>query len=380
VSEGDPTQRDTVLFISLPAGLGGSARSLLTVLGGLEDRCRRVVARRPATTMARELDASGLIDDHIDLTPDVGSRVGRLTDAARLARWAHLHRARLAAIHANGLSELNLAVPAARVTGVPIVVWVHDWQISTAARRLAPLLRAAAPTIDWITVSEASRGAISAARLAGASPVEVVPNPIDPTDLGATEVPAPPRPGGGAPVIAYIGAPARYKGFHLLPEVIDAVRTHRPEVTWHIWSGPRTAEPEIWGRLAERADRGVVLHDKTLAVATAYAGADIVFCPSLEESFGRVAAEAMAIGRTVVASDLPALHEVLGDADVYFPRGDVAAAAAALTAVLDDPDRRRSLEALGLDRASDFSPAQIVEELSRRYGLAEPTRDAGPCS
>ncbi len=227
-------------------------------------------------------------------------------------------------------------------------------------------------------MSEASRRAISAARLAGASPIDVVPNPIDPTDLGATEVPAPPRPGGGAPAIAYVGAPARYKGFHLLPDVIDEVRANWPEVTWHVWSGPRTAEAETWGRLAERADRGVVLHDKTPAVATAYAGADIVFCPSLEESFGRVAAEAMAIGRTVVASDLPALREVLGDAGVFFPRGDASAAAAALTAVLGDPDRRRSLEALGLDRASAFSPAQIVRELARRYGVAAPTELDAP--
>lgn len=375
MSEGRPTRRDTVLFLSLPAGLGGSARSLLTVLGGLEGRCRRVVARPPATSMARELDVRGLIDVHLDLTSDARSRVGRFRDAARLARWAHRHRARLAAIHANGLSELNLAVPAARAAGVPIVVWVHDWHISTAARRLAPLLRAAAPTIDWITVSEASRTAISAVGLAGASPVAVVPNPIDPTDLGATQVPVPPRPGEGAPAIAYVGTPARYKGFHLLPDVIDAVRADRPEVTWHVWSGPRTMEPETWGQLAERADRGVVLHDKTPAVATAYAGADVIFCPSLEESFGRVAAEAMAVGRTVVASDLPALREVLGAAGVYFPRGDASAAAAALTAVLGDPDRRRSLEALGLDRASAFSPAQIVHELARRYGVVAPTRD-----
>lgn len=364
-----PTGRDTVLFISLPAGLGGSARSLLTVLGGLEGRCRRVVARLPATSMARELDGRGLVDEPLDLSPDGRSRAGRLRDAVRLAGWARRHRSRLAAIHANGLSELNLAVPAGRVAGVPIVVWVHDWQISTAARLLSPLLRAAAPAIDWITVSEASRRTLAAAGLAGGSPVAVVPNPIDPADLGATEVPVPPRPEGGARAIAYVGAPARYKGFHLLPGVIDATRLDGAGLTWHIWSGPRTTEPEIWERLAARADRGVVLHDKTPAVATAYAGADVVFCPSLEESFGRVAAEAMAVGRPVVASDLPALREVLGDAAAYFARGDIEAAAAALAALLANPDRRRRLESLGLERASAFSPARIVDDLARRYGL-----------
>ncbi len=78
MSEERPTRRDTVLFVSLAPGLGGSARSLLTVLGGLEGGCRRVVARPAATSMARELDARGLIDDHLDLTPDVRSRVGRV--------------------------------------------------------------------------------------------------------------------------------------------------------------------------------------------------------------------------------------------------------------------------------------------------------------
>src|SRR5690606_22877187 len=73
--------RDTVLFVTLPAGVGGSVQSLLTVLERLGGRCRRVVARRPDTTVAGRLASADLVDETIDLGPP-GTR--RLADALRL--------------------------------------------------------------------------------------------------------------------------------------------------------------------------------------------------------------------------------------------------------------------------------------------------------
>jgi len=47
------------------------------------------------------------------------------------------------------------------------------------------------------------------------------------------------------------------------------------------------------------------------------AGAAAVLCPAEEEGFGMTALEAMALGRPVVASDIPAHREVLGDVAFY---------------------------------------------------------------
>jgi glycosyltransferase involved in cell wall biosynthesis len=58
------------------------------------------------------------------------------------------------------------------------------------------------------------------------------------------------------------------------------------------------------------------LTDQQLAVA--YRGADGVICPSLAEGYGLPIGEALAFGRTVVASDIPAHREAGGARCEYF--------------------------------------------------------------
>jgi glycosyltransferase involved in cell wall biosynthesis len=359
------TPAPTVLFVSYPAGLGGSARSLLTLLDGLEGRCRRVVARRPDTTVARLLDTGGLADEVLDLGAGRGP-AGRAVDAARLARWARTRRGSLAAVHANGLSEFNVSMSAGRAAGAPVVVWVHDWSTSPANRFVASTARTVGARVEWITVSAANRQTLGTLGVADPARIAVVPNPIA----------LPPEPGGPAGdrsstalAVGFVGSPARYKGFHLLPDIVAALAATHPDSRWEVWAGPRTLEAPTWAALEARGDPRVRLHDKTADVVAAYRSVDVILCPSLRESFGRVAAEAMAAGTPVVASDLPALREVLGDAGTYFAPGDPDAAAAALAELADHPDRREDVVARGRARARTFAPEAVISEFSRRYGL-----------
>lgn len=75
----------------------------------------------------------------------------------------------------------------------------------------------------------------------------------------------------------------------------------------------------------------------------------VVVVPSQWESFGYTAAEALAIGRPVVASDIPALADVVDDgvSGRLAPPGDVDAWSKALVDVLRDPRRAVAMGAAG---------------------------------
>ena len=74
-----------------------------------------------------------------------------------------------------------------------------------------------------------------------------------------------------------------------------------------------------------------------VALARLYRQAALVVQPSEAEGFGLPVAEALAAGAVVVASDIPSLREVGGDAAIYCPVGDVGAWSAAVARALDDP-------------------------------------------
>ena len=89
---------------------------------------------------------------------------------------------------------------------------------------------------------------------------------------------------------------------------------------------------------------GLSIEGKFTDVRDAYARCDVVVCPSVLDSFCRVAAEAMLNGLPVVGSDLPPIRDLLGDdeAGLLVPSGDVEAAAKAVARLVDDPELARA--------------------------------------
>jgi len=77
--------------------------------------------------------------------------------------------------------------------------------------------------------------------------------------------------------------------------------------------------------------------------------------PTLYEGFGFPALEAMACGTPVITSAVSSLPEVVGDAGVLLPPGDEDALVEALTTLVADDARRKTLSQSGLLRAAQFT-------------------------
>ena len=183
-------------------------------------------------------------------------------------------------------------------------------------------------------------------------------------------------------------------------EEIERAKSDRSiEGPYVMWSG--TKEPrknlrgllEAW-RIAARTDATLVLvgpagwgEDLDDAIAAGarvvsvgfvdtrtlralYAGATAFCWPSLREGFGFPVLEAMAEGAPVITSRGTSTEEIVGDAGILIDPRDPEAIAAALTALLDDPARRRELGERGRARAATFSWQRTGELLEDAYRSA----------
>lgn len=366
--------RREVLVVCLASGLGGSTRSLVTVLACLPESFRRVLCTPGRGPFLRLLRTRGLVDGHLEI-PNAGigvkGKLSRFIAMFEIVRWVRRHRRVVRAIHANGPEELNLVIPAALIFNVRVVVWSHARDVSPWMRRLRVVLRPLVRRMDirWAAVSNLARDVLVDGGLAMADRVKIVPNPIDPADVvgarGNTEADATET---DKVTIGYLGSDARYKGFLLLPDVVAALA--EAPVRWLVFSNERSSKSsDAWRQLRELSSDLVAFPGKVADVRDAYGQCDIVFMPSLDESFGRVAAEAMLNGLPVVASDLPPVRDLLdnGTAGKLFPPGDVAAAARCLAELIDDAGDRARLGRRGKELAGRFEPHAVVAELTALY-------------
>jgi len=108
-----------------------------------------------------------------------------------------------------------------------------------------------------------------------------------------------------------------------------------------------------------------------------YSAADVVVMPSLYESFGMAALEAMACGTPVVASDVGGLSFVVRDGETGYlvPDRDPRALADCLNRLLRDRDLRARLGKRGAEVARDYAWTQIAEQME---GVYQETRKKDP--
>ena len=221
-----------------------------------------------------------------------------------------------------------------------------------------------------LTVSQSS--ATDIAREFGVDPkrIHVVPLGVD----DAFRPPVTPRVPGR--IIAMASADTPLKGIATLLEAVAALVRDGREIELVLVTRPKPGGPtekliESLG-LAARVRVVNGLSDDELG---AYVGsAEIACVPSLYEGFSLPTAEAMACGTPLVVSRAGAIPEVVGDpgvcADLVTP-GDPRELAAALGALLDDPQRRTAMGAAGRARALErFTWRAVAEATAQEYADA----------
>jgi glycosyltransferase involved in cell wall biosynthesis len=93
-----------------------------------------------------------------------------------------------------------------------------------------------------------------------------------------------------------------------------------------------------------------------------YRAADVFVFPSFSEGFGFPPLEAMACGTPVIASDIPVLREVLGDAALFVDPADEQALACALLRLVREDGEKARLAEMGKERAAEFTWQACAEQ------------------
>jgi len=98
-------------------------------------------------------------------------------------------------------------------------------------------------------------------------------------------------------------------------------------------------------------------------ITALYRNAVALIFPSIYEGFGIPPLEAMSLGCPVIASDIPVLREVCGEAALYFEPKDAGSLRRAMEHLLSPATDRQSIEDAGKERAAQFSWRHSGERL-----------------
>jgi len=176
----------------------------------------------------------------------------------------------------------------------------------------------------------------------------------------------------GCHVVGIAGRLRKEKGQAILLDAMSQVIKKVPEVKIVvIGDGPDRKQLETRAETLGIADHilwlGIKEPEETLQL---YSIMDVVVVPSLFEGFGLTAAEAMASGLPVVASDVDGLREVIKDGVTGYlvPFGDSNEMAKRLIELLSDPSKAQAMGKVGRKRVKQqFSMERFTEATLGAY-------------
>jgi glycosyltransferase involved in cell wall biosynthesis len=169
------------------------------------------------------------------------------------------------------------------------------------------------------------------------------------------------------PYLLHVGSCIPRKRIDVLLDVFDQLRQRYPHLQLVKVSGDWTAEQQAQIDRFQMAGAIVHLHNLERAqIAALYRQAALVLLPSAAEGFGIPVIEALACGATVVASDIPVLREVGGEALVYCPMGNITAWVETITQLLQSSENAPAAS-LKQARAALYSWQNHAQIIAQAY-------------
>jgi glycosyltransferase involved in cell wall biosynthesis len=326
----------TVLHVSQPTD-GGVARYVEDAVADQVGRGWRVVVAAPSYgDLASRIEAAGA--KHVDWTASRTPGPGSLLDTFRLARIVEREQPALVHLHSSkaGLAG-RLAIRGRRTT----VFQPHAWSFEAVRGpvRAGALLwerRAARWAAAILCVSEGERRRGEEAGVAAIW--RVIRNGVD---LEVWPEASPEERSAARrrlalderPTVVCVGRLSRQKGQDILLRAWPAIVSSVPEAQLVlVGDGPDRES------LRRQAGESVQLVGERADVGDWLAAADVVAFPSRWEGMSIGMLEAMASGRSIVASDVPGAQEALGrEAGAVVPPEDTVLLANAIVTRLQDP-------------------------------------------
>jgi glycosyltransferase involved in cell wall biosynthesis len=294
-------------------------------------------------------------------------------------------------VHAHtGVPDGAAAANLAGRLGLPLVITEHA---SYVARLLAdPATRRA-----YLEAVAAARRVIAISRTLAEELRTAIPEiekrlVVIPNVVAVDAFTAPPPSARRSGELVFVGTLRASKGISVLLAAVARARAERPGITLRLVGG--APDPVAAGRWRSEAARLGIAHAVTFegeadraGVAAALARASVFVHPSPRETFGVVAAEALAAGLPVVACDSGGVTEILGPEPdrlgALVPAGDAAALAWAIVRTLDRRDAYDSatLRSSVVERFGAASVAAriaaLYEEVLVEASAAAPPRPGG---
>jgi glycosyltransferase involved in cell wall biosynthesis len=287
--------------------------------------------------------------------------------ARALSRW--VRREAIDLVHAHWiLPNGYLAARVAAATGVPYTVTLHGSDVFMAERnalfrRFARRALAGAARVTSCS-AELQERLLQVGGEEYRGKVLLVPNGTDLVPRLAEGGGAPLRDRLGvprsAPLLVAVGRLVAKKGFSVLLQALPRILAGCPGA-WLVLGGGGALEEDLKRRARELGVGGRVVFTGALAhpqVLELVAAADVFVMPSVRDPKGNVdglpvvVLEAMAAGRPVVATAVSGMPLAVtpGETGLLVPERDPEALAAAVGALLADPERARRLGRVGRER------------------------------